>query len=369
MNILIAADYATPASGNFIASCLELGRALKQRNDNLTFILPENQNTLSQNSWVHWLERNGFSVYLTSKDLSGAQILTLLKSIISKHQIDILHIHFGLFHHIVVTHAKELGIKVLVHDHMDFSAGENPIKQRIRCIAQSLRYRKNRVSVASVNPQKNHAYVFAKHWYIPNGLSLIRNIDHSASREDVRSEINIGSDKKVCLFLGWDVQRKGLDIAVKAVNEIRKNDPNVILAVVGMGDPPSWERLRFIQDSTGLDPHSFWIHYLPSREDMFAYHRAADAYLSASRSEAFSYGILEAISQNTPVAVSDIRGTGWCHSYTKSVVYPVEDYNACADAIEKALALGRSESNADEIVRDYSIENWCRQMIDIYKSL
>ena len=30
MNILIAADYATPQSGNFIASCVELGRILKK---------------------------------------------------------------------------------------------------------------------------------------------------------------------------------------------------------------------------------------------------------------------------------------------------------------------------------------------------
>lgn len=369
MNVLIAADYATPASGNFVASCLELGRALRKNGDQLSFIFPEHANTLSRSSWVHWLEKEGFPVYLTPKNLPEEQILTFLRTIIAQQQIDILHIHFGLFHHTVVSHAKELGVKILVHDHMGFAAEANPTKQKIRCAALSLLYRKNGIAIASVSPEKNRAYLFAKRWHIPNGLSQSRNVAHSATREEIRTAWGIEPNQKVCLLLGWAVYTKGLDIAVKAVNEIRKTDPDMLLGVVGIGDPPNPERLRFIQDSTSLDPHSPWIRYFPSREDMFAYHRAADVYLSASRSEAFSYGILEAISENTPVAVSDIKGTSWCHPYTKAVVYPTEDPKACASAIRRALALGRAESNADEMVGTYSIEKWCEQLMDIYRSL
>lgn len=369
MNILIAADYATPASGNFVASCVELGRALKKNSDKITFIFPENNNTLAEHSWIHWLEREGHTVYLVKRNITDEQAICFLKTIITEHKIDILHVHFGLFYHAAVNHRKDLGVKVLIHDHMDFPAGCNMVKQKIRCAAQSLLYRKNGISIASVNPQKDQAYCFAQHWYIPNGLSLIRNVPYSASREECREELGITPQEKICLFLGWDVHRKGLDIAVKAVNKIRETDPTMLLGIVGIGDPPNPDRMKFISDTTGIDPESSWIRYLPSREDMFAYHRAVDVYLSASRSEAFSYGILESISQNTPVAVSDIKGTSWCHSYTKAVVYPTEDYKACADAIKSALALGRSESNADEIVGKYSIENWCSQMIGIYKSL
>lgn len=369
MNVLIAADYSTPASGNFIASCVELGRTLKGNGDNLTFIFPENQNTLSGHSWVHWLEREGFQVYLTQKNKPDKQILAFLKEIIERHDIEILHIHFGLFHHTVINHTGALGVKILIHDHMDFAAGSNLTKQKAHCLARSMLYRKNAIAIASVNPQKNNAYLFARHWYIPNGLSLIRNVTKSATREECRRELGIAPDEKVCMFLGWDVHRKGLDIAVKAISEIRKDDPNMLLGVVGLGDPPKQERLQFIADSTSIDPNSSWIKYFPSREDMFAYHRAVDVYLSASRSEAFSYGILEAISQNTPVAVSDIKGTSWCYRYEKAVAYPTEDAKACARAVRQALALGRAPSNADEIVKDYAIEKWCEQMINIYKAL
>lgn len=369
MNILIAADYATPASGNFVASCIELGLTLKNRGDNLFFIFPENSNTTSSASQVNWLRSQRFHVYLVKKELTSSDALIFLKSVIQKHNIDILHIHFGLFHSIATRHARELDVKILVHDHMDFAAGNNLTKQKIRCALRSIHYRLNHIAIASVNPQKDSAYFFAKHWYIPNGLSLIRNVPKTATRDEVRYALGIDEGKKICLFLGWDVHRKGLDIAVKAVNEARKTDPGILLGIVGMGDPPNKNRLRFIFETTGIDPSSPWIKYFPSQEDMFAYHRAVDVYLSASRSEAFSYGILEAISENTPLVVSDIKGTSWCHRYSKSVVYPTEDYNACAGAILHALSMGRTESNASGIVAAYSIDKWCDQMIDIYNTL
>lgn len=369
MNILIAADYATPASGNFIGSCVELGRVLKKEGATLTFIFPENHNTLSDNSWVHWLKKEGHSLYLVKKDSTEEEKYDFLRKVITDHQIDILHIHFGMFHHLALTNAHKLGVKILVHDHMDFPAGCNMAKQRLRNLIESLLYSMKKIGIVSVNPQKNRSYALARHWYVPNGLSMLRNVPVSASREQVRSELNISFEEQVCLFLGWDLHRKGLDIAVKAVAEVRERNPHMVLAVVGVGTPPNQSCVDFLANTTGIDAMSPWIRYLPSREDMFAYHRAVDVYLSSSRSEAFSYGILEAISQNTPVVVSDIDGTSWCHDYDKAVVYSTEDSSACAEAICKALELGRRDSNADRIVNDYSIEKWCSQMMDVYKKL
>ena len=90
--------------------------------------------------------------------------------------------------------------------------------------------------------------------------------------------------------------------------------------------------------------------------------------MSASRSEAFSYGVLEAISQNTPLVMSDITGTDWAHSYDKAFVYPTEDFSACANAIEQALQLDRiAPSNSDEFIEKYSIENWCTAIKNVYE--
>lgn len=369
MNILISAKYTAPKSGSFIASCVRLGRHLRANGDDVMFIFPENEHNVAENSWVDWLKREDFCVYFADNGMSELQEILFLKNIISKHKIDILHIHFGMLHHAAVYHRKELNVKLLVHDHMDFVDTESYIKQKVENALRSAVYRKNSVAVASVNPQKNSTYIFARHWFVPNGLPFERNIEKTASKEEVRTCLGVAPNEKICLFLGWDLHRKGLDIAVKAVNELRKTAPEVILGVVGTDGHFGKVCERFIFEATGIDPHSSWIKYLPSTEDMFAYYRAAEVFLSASRAEAFSYGILEAVSQNIPVVVSDIKGTSWCHRYTKTVVYATEDYKACANAISSAISLGRRESNAEAIVRDYSIEKWCNRITEVYKSL
>ena len=98
-------------------------------------------------------------------------------------------------------------------------------------------------------------------------------------------------------------------------------------------------------------------------------HRASDVYLSASRTEAFSYGILEAISQNVPVVVSDIEGTKWSWKYTKTIKFKGENINQCAKAIEKALEMRENESNRSEMLEKYHIDIWCKRIIDIYRKI
>ena len=366
MNILIAADYATPASGNFIGSLVDLGRDLKKDNHKLFFIIPESSNTLSENSWIHWLENEGFKVFLT-KYKDGEEALTFLREIINKNNIDILHLHFGMYHRIVSNYAKSLGVKIFVHDHMEFNPKVSLVKQKIYCALTSLRYRINKISIVCVNERKCKSYFFAKRFFIPNGISFSRNVTSFITREEMRNKLGLTDNQKLCLFLGWHLHTKGMDIAFKAIEKLSESNSNIVLGVVGHSGNPSDDRLSSIKEFTGVDPRSSFIKYLESKEDIFAYHKAADVYLSTSRTESFSYGVLEAISQNTPLVVSNIPGTAWSHSYSKVFVYPTEDHNSCANAIEQALKLDRNApSNFDQFTEKYSIENWCKAIKAVY---
>lgn len=366
MNILIAADYATPASGNFIGSLVDLARNIKKDNHKLFFIFPESPNTLSENSWVHSLDREGFKVFLT-KHKDGEEALTFLREIIDKNNIDILHLHFGIYHKIILNYAKSLGVKIIVHDHMEFNPRVSLVRQKVYFALTSLRYRINKISVVSVSERKCKAYPFAKRFYIPNGISFSRNVANFATREEMRNKLGLKDNQKLCLFLGWHLHTKGLDIAFKAVEKLSETNPDIVLGVVGHSDNPGDDSLNSIKEFSGVNPRRPFIRFLKSTEDIFAYHKAADVYLSASRSESFSYGVLEAISQNTPLVVSDIPATVWAHSYDKAFVYPTEDYNSCAKAIEQAITLDRNApSNYNEFIEKYSIENWCTAIKNIY---
>ena len=87
------------------------------------------------------------------------------------------------------------------------------------------------------------------------------------------------------------------------------NQTSIVLGILGHSCTLNDDSLHSIKEFAGVDPHSSFIKYLESTYDIFAYHKAADVYLSASRTEAFPYSVLESISQNTPLVVSDIPGT------------------------------------------------------------
>ena len=372
MNVLIAADYAAPNSGSFVSSLIELGRALRSRGDSAVFVFPKSKNTLrdTQSNWCHWFEREGFPIALISlEETEEAQLQELLR-LVSLHSVDVLHLHFGIFHRLMLKHrGKFKGIKVIMHDHMDFPAGyQEDFRSKTRNLLNAVLYNCLDIGYVAIASQKFSYYrkKIRKCWYLPNALAYERNVAQSMSREACRAAMGIASEK-VCLFLGWSLDIKGLDIAIKAVHEYRKNDPDLVLAIVGFGEAPSADAAQYIEEKTGIRANSPWIKYWISTEDIYAYHRAADVYLSASRTESFSFGLLEAISQNTPVVVSDIVGTNWSWDYSKCFHYPTEDYQACASALDKALKAGRVESNYTDITTEYDIRKWCDQMMDIYK--
>lgn len=369
MKILIAANYATPQSGNFIASMVSLNRALRQQGDTPYFVFPDCTNTRRDSSWVSWLIEEKCTVHLIKRDQSEEAQLCELQDFIHQHQIDVLHIHFAMYQSLLLRHRKALPVKIVVHDHADFATDKPLLRQKAYNLLLSLRYRLKGIGMISVSARRNNSYCFCRHWHVPNGLSRQRHVRHSQTREECREHLGIRPEDKVCLFLGWALRLKGLDIACKAIEQLHQHDPRIMLAIVGVGNPPTEKAKAFLRTQAGVDPYAPWIRYLPDAEDMFAYHRMADVYLSASRTEGFSYGILESISENTPVAFSDIPGTRWVQAYDHSFMYPVEDSAACAHAISQALHAGRSPSNSTQITAAYSIDLWCQRIIEIYRSL
>lgn len=370
MNVLMMANYRTPCSGNFIASLLELAERVRAEGGKVCFVFPEPRQGGGY-SWSAWLEEKGFTVTLIRDGLPTEEVLEILGGLIRQHGIQIIHSHFGMYNKLLTLNGKKLGVKVVFHDHMDFSPEGNMAKQWLRTILYSGLYWLKGIWVISVMELKSKAYILCgkgSH-YIPNGLSLRRNVSREVTREERRAEFGIDENEKLCLFLGWDKYRKGLDVAIKAVEAYRKKDPSMHFGAIGIGCPPGADTLSWIKEKTGVDPDCGWIHFLRSYEDMFACHRAADVYLSASRKEAFSYGLLEAISQNTPIVVSDIEGTRWAMAYDKAVMYPVEDPAACAEALGRAIAMGRRESNARELVNRYGIDGWCRAVMSVYRKM
>lgn len=366
-NVLIIADYRAPKSGNFIASLLDLADTINNQGNNIVFLFPYKEEGYS---WIDWIEKRGYQVYLLKDQISLEKKLNTLEHIIKEFQIGLVHSHFGYLSRLLLQSHKKLGVEVLFHDHMDFSELGSQRKQHLATMKRGLMYRVYDAYCISVMEKKNRYYWTAgakRHWYIPNGLSLLRAEKDTLTKIERREEIGVGKNEKIVLFLGWDMHRKGLDVAARAVMKYREEDQSLKLGVIGVGKDgkPSEKVQQFLMDS-GVDPFSEWIIYMHSYEDIFALNRAVDCYISSSRSEAFSYGILEAISQDTPVVVSDIEGTSWSWEYSNCHTYRTEDVSDCVRAMKEAIETGRSRSNSQMIISKYGNDIWCNRIIEIY---
>ena len=365
MNILIAADYRARNSGNFVALLVELSEMLRKENHQVYCVFPRPEEPYP---WAAWLEKaTGHPVHWFTREEESTP--EAVQKLISRYRIDIVHTHFGYLRRLLIRQPKAFkNVRVLIHDHMGFSVNKATIKERCKYAAVSMRFRMSGYGVVSVFHEKDKVYRLCgrKHWYVPNGLSLRRNIPSSMSREERRQSLGISRDQTMCLLLGWDFRRKGVDIAVSGIAKARETDKSLVLGFVGTGSAPSEQLQMFIKNETEQDPFVSWIRYFESTEDIFSYHRAADVFLSVSRSEGFPYAILEAISENSPMVVTSIDSQLYAKEYSNAFMIPPENVEACAEAVLKAKAAGRKASNGARILRRYSSAKWCREMLRIY---
>lgn len=371
MNVLISADYGARTSGNFIASLIEMGKHLRNNGDNVVYVFPSPFDD-SDYPWLSWFDRLGFETILINYfDASPRDIATQLADIVSKYNIDLIHTHFSMFRNILIKKRSAFkGVGIIFHDHMDFNVYQKDIIQKVKFAILSFVYRLLNINVITVMGFKKDTYLFLKNrcWHIPNGVSFERNVEVSETRESCRKRLGIKDNEVFCLVLGWDTTRKGIDIAMKSVVKYQqdKNRP-FILGVVGFSADPSEEQIHTLSDLSGVDASDLHIKYLDNCEDMFAYHKASDVYLSSSRKEAFSYGLLEAISREKPIVISDISGTSWAQEYTNCFVYPVEDAEACAKALYRAYTESESKTNSEDLLEKYDIHKWCEKVYAIYQ--
>ena len=374
MNVLIMSDFNPKCSGNFIGSLLHLGEKCKKEGITPIFMFPLNADG-SEAVWLDYIRHNKIfgehTVLIYDGSKSNDELTEYLFKIIDEYQIDLIHSHFSAMETVLVWNRElQKRVKILFHDHMDYVAEEPVMPQLKRQIKRSKRYREYGIGVISVMKRKHRGYLFTpKKWYIANAITFERNVEYSESRNEIRKSLQLNDDDILCLFLGWDIYRKGLDVAIKGVLEARKVNEHIKLGVVGFGKNPSEEALKKIKKVVGFDPIQEGIIFVDYFEDMFALHRASDVYISASRTEAFAYGILEAISQNVPVVISDINGTKWAKKYSKCISFKSENSNDLAKAILKVAPLRFADSNYEDIVKKYDIDVWCDKVIAVYRKM
>lgn len=130
---------------------------------------------------------------------------------------------------------------------------------------------------------------------ISNGI-ITTNFQKSDDQIQARQiELGLPQNKKIMLVSGSLIKRKDPEIIIKAFHLLNRN--NIALIFIGSGELE--EGLRMQYESTN-------ILFKGGVKNVYDYYNRSDYYVSASLSEGLPNSVLEAISMELPVLLSDI---------------------------------------------------------------
>ena len=167
------------------------------------------------------------------------------------------------------------------------------------------------------------------------------------------------------VFVGRINHRKGLDIFLRALHQVKETVPRVKAWVVGTGDVETYRQLA---DDLGVRNR---VEFLGEKENPFPEMKQADIFVVPSRSEGFPNVLLEAMALGRPVLAANCEtGPNEILDGMNGRLFPVEDAGALARHIEdlswREDTRREMGARAQETVRrDFRLERQLAKMEDI----
>ena len=351
--INIIANYSSLYAGNFIPSLLALAKDL-QKKHKVFFSFP---NQAKERFWCHKLESEGFDVCFY-----GSHIIRDLKKINKAKKADILYTHF-LSTPIVkllcpVSHKR----KLVIHVHSDFSGGNNKwsfsksLKSLVfgRCLRRDTKY-------IYVSEELKKQESFKHSYYVRNALCTERILSAPFNKDDFLKENRYDTDKVHFLMFGWSPFVKGVDTTINAFNNLPVEVKDKVQLTLVHNYNKKEDIQKYIKENCGSI--SFNLLLCNPIEDIFSLYKMNDVFISSSRSEGFSYSILEALYNGLDVIVSNIPGTSWSKNYG---AIPFNNEDELTKIIRNLLTKSHLNKKINpQFVDDFSINKWVEQVAKI----
>lgn len=356
-SVLFLCLYPAVYGGNFIPSLMALEQKLSQKGMHCVYCFPREA---EGRDWFHTLQQMGKEVITIDFSQPFGKLNRAIREICKTYHVKILYTHFmddlvtGLFSWLNPK------ISVFIHIHSDFTGGKAP--SALRRIKRFLGYRVllGRVKFISVS-QDLVSLSPRKITWVPNALVTHRLPCPHTSREEMRAALGIAPEETLIELYGWEPEIKGVDVAVHAVRKLVEEQGIPVRLAIVCGDSMVPEKMRlWIAERTTCSGNEDYLVYWTPREDVFAFHEAADLLVSASRSEGFSYSLLEMLSLGKGCVISDIPGTRWAAAFENVSSFVSQDPEDCAAKLKTAILLHRQPNpQVAQAVRDqFSIEAW-----------
>lgn len=360
-NVLHIASYAAVYRGNFIESLEALTKKLCEHNIETEYMLPQ---TAKELDWVKALMGEGRKIDFMSGDI--LKDAAKIGAIIRENNIGIVHTHFISMKQYMAVYFGCLGTKAKIfmhfHNHSQEAFGiKDFLRKRLygKCVMVACS--------KSVYDILNRDYPNNKKYRVDNcvffdRLGDVRTID--------RKEYSIAEDSKICLIFGFDFYRKGVDLAIEAIDKLNRDKKEKIELLISLSK--NFEKVQEeIVKILGEMPS--WVHIIRARNDIASLYELCDVFLSPSREEGLCYSAVEAEYCSCSVVISDIPSQGDL-ILPMAVHADADNVESLREGIKTALDRKTEKISSMDKIREtlkdvYNIENWSSGLIRAYEEV
>lgn len=333
-NILIVTDYVAPYEGNFIMSLKKLEESVKKDGGKFYYFFPKKARKID---WVSNLNNVFFLEEYILKNIK------ILNKFLEKENIDIMYSHFCLPKTqlaVKISRILHRKVKLMHHFHNHYVLPNQFLKKLVfKFIFKGDINIGCSKDVAKSIPYKNKTYV-------TNAIDFARLNDY----ENIKLAEN---NKFIILMFGYTYERKGVDLAIKSISELKNN--KIILAISISKNPEEFKQC--IINDFGKIPD--FVRILEPRNDIATYYKASNLFLSAAREEGFCYAIVDSMYCGTPCICTKLEGQP--NEIPDLITVESENVEKLSKAIK--LVLDKKNNFSKKLVKKYvintyGIDNW-----------
>lgn len=350
MTILQVCAFGAPSPGNFIAALTALESCMKERGIETIYAFAE---TAKGRPWCNALcQRTKVYFLPVAKARILPETYQIFRKIYCENTVDIIHSHFELYDiPATVTAPKNAKIFWHLHDPIKQFYMKGSLSRRLLTKVQYGVVGKRPDALLSVSSE--HSGFVSSLGFPPEKIQLCPNGINTNSIH----KVSPGKDIRFLMF-GWDVYRKGVDLAVSAAQTL--SCPPCIW-IVGLDACKSYL-------SSANAPS---IRYLPPVSDVNVLYREVTAFLHISRAEGQSYALLEAVYAGLPVICSDIPENEFARQFKNVTFVSNENIQQIASALHTVAQAPPPRDcdiayNRAIIESSYSLQAWCHTIAAYY---
>lgn len=355
MTVLQVCAFGAENPGNFIASLEALEYALAAKGVKTIYAFVERA---QDKDWCKEISKRTKVYFLPE---ARARILpqtySIMRRIYKENDVDIVHTHFELYDiPATVTSPKKAKIFWHLHDPIVPGKGLRGILWKIqygwvgkgaKLLAVADYYRK--VAVELGFPEKQTTLIL-------NGIDLNR-VGKKVGKTEALYDF---------LTFGWDFERKGDDLIIRACDQLEQDGYQFKLLL--NGNESTWEQVNHFLK--GREP-AYLVKGNPV-ENVSQLFAQSKAFIQASRRETFSYAVCEAAYAGLPVIASDIAGLEWAHSLPSVCFFKNEDgqelYKLMKELLDGIKILEKDKEFSQRYIEDnFSIAVWTEKIIQQYE--